>query len=713
MKRQFLLKTMLLLFALIVGSSSVWAAKINRKANIVANTSYYIGATTGTPSTDYYLQLPASSGDKGTAVTSASNATVFIFEAVQEKTDVYKIKIANTSNYLSTLPSSSSSNGKLTFGATAAEFTVSDQGSEGNYKIRLSNNSRSIQKNNSGTQFGSYGNTQTDVWLEEATTDPEAEVSTNTLDFGSIVIDETKDLKFDVTPKNLTKKLTITSNNDKYTVDVDEIAYNASKTTVTVTAAPTAIGDNMSGKIIISGEDLDNNVEITLTATVARKESNLAYNPTSKTLTQGEEFTSPTFSKAAGLNYSAITFTSSYNEVATVSNEGVISLGSSTGTAIIKATFAQTDVYEAGEATCTITVNPAGVTPEPSASEYYEKVTSTSNLTDGRYLIVYEDGDVALDGNRTSSNVDKASNTIAVSFDTSGNIKASDETKAAEFEIAAITTGGYSVKSKTNSYYLTHTTTKNTLNTSDDEVANAISFSLDGDAIIAIDTYNIRYNSDSGQERFRYYTSASNVQLYKYIAGSNPDDIDIYVSAAGYATYVSGFDLDFSTNANLKAYIAKEISDKIKMVEVTKAPAGTGLLLHAVDGGGKNYTVDTTDETTDDVTDNLFIAGNDEAVQSTDDSNHNNYILNIVNNKIGFYKAAGQNVAKNRAYLQTTVDASRISLIFDDETTGINAIENGEKATENAVVYNLNGQRVMNPGKGLYIVNGKKVIINK
>ena len=56
--------------------------------------------------------------------------------------------------------------------------------------------------------------------------------------------------------------------------------------------------------------------------------------------------------------------------------------------------------------------------------------------------------------------------------------------------------------------------------------------------------------------------------------------------------------------------------------------------------------------------------------------------------------------------------ASRIAIVFDDEeTTGINAVENMKPEVEDNVYYNLNGQRVMNPGKGLYIVNGKKVII--
>ena len=148
---------MLLLCALIVGSNA-WAEKVTAIANIVAGTRYYIGATTS--STDYYLQLPATSDNLGTAVTSSASATVFIFEAT-ETANVYKIKIADTSNYLATM---SISNGKMTFGATAAEYTVSNQSG----KIRLSNNSRSIQKNNSNTRFGSYANTQTDVWLTEA-----------------------------------------------------------------------------------------------------------------------------------------------------------------------------------------------------------------------------------------------------------------------------------------------------------------------------------------------------------------------------------------------------------------------------------------------------------------------------------------------------------------------------------------------------------------
>lgn len=49
-------------------------------------------------------------------------------------------------------------------------------------------------------------------------------------------------------------------------------------------------------------------------------------------------------------------------------------------------------------------------------------------------------------------------------------------------------------------------------------------------------------------------------------------------------------------------------------------------------------------------------------------------------------------------------------VLVKKEGTGINTL-NVERKMLNGEVYNLAGQRVLNPGKGLYIVNGKKVIM--
>ena len=47
-------------------------------------------------------------------------------------------------------------------------------------------------------------------------------------------------------------------------------------------------------------------------------------------------------------------------------------------------------------------------------------------------------------------------------------------------------------------------------------------------------------------------------------------------------------------------------------------------------------------------------------------------------------------------------------LIKAEGATGIDAIR---RETENGKVYDLNGRQVKNPRKGLYIINGRKVIV--
>ena len=78
-------------------------------------------------------------------------------------------------------------------------------------------------------------------------------------------------------------------------------------------------------------------------------------------------------------------------------------------------------------------------------------------------------------------------------------------------------------------------------------------------------------------------------------------------------------------------------------------------------------------------------------------------------------RASGAKISAYRAYFTgvTLPATGKTSAVFvDGETTKIGSINaNGEINVENGAVYNLAGQRVAHPTKGLYIVNGKKVII--
>ena len=86
-------------------------------------------------------------------------------------------------------------------------------------------------------------------------------------------------------------------------------------------------------------------------------------------------------------------------------------------------------------------------------------------------------------------------------------------------------------------------------------------------------------------------------------------------------------------------------------------------------------------------------------------------------NPIGFYKLNNTvtTIPGNKAFLVLTnaeAQAKGFVLEFEDGgTTGIETIENSNHGTESGVYYDLQGRRVENPTRGVYIVNGKKVVI--
>ena len=79
----------------------------------------------------------------------------------------------------------------------------------------------------------------------------------------------------------------------------------------------------------------------------------------------------------------------------------------------------------------------------------------------------------------------------------------------------------------------------------------------------------------------------------------------------------------------------------------------------------------------------------------------------------GFYKLSNTSgtIGANKAYL--TYSAAAREFFLFDETTGIEMPMAEDNDNADAVVFDLQGRRVLNPTKGLYIVNGKKVFINK
>ena len=215
-----------------------------------------------------------------------------------------------------------------------------------------------------------------------------------------------------------------------------------------------------------------------------------------------------------------------------------------------------------------------------------------------------------------------------------------------------------------------------------------------------------------------YTTSGDNLRFYNQevlynfgVYAKAPATTSVEVSAAGMATYVNNYyALDFtSVTENLKAYKVK-VNDKAvaTLTQVNQVPAGTPVLLI-----GETQSVPVIASAAA-VSDNDLVAGTGAAVATTD-GGYTNMVLAKKDEKVGFFFASGKTVAANRAYLHiaTTLAPANnapMMLVFDGETTGVNEVRS-KMADVRGEFYNLAGQRVAQPTKGLYIVNGKKVVI--
>ena len=182
---------------------------------------------------------------------------------------------------------------------------------------------------------------------------------------------------------------------------------------------------------------------------------------------------------------------------------------------------------------------------------------------------------------------------------------------------------------------------------------------------------------------------------------------DVTVTGYDLRTFVSDNALDFTDVENLEAYIAKEEDGNVKLQQVRKVPAATGVLLRAKNAA-TNFVVPFATAATDDVSGNIFQRGTGSAVGNG--TGPYNWILSTKDGVLGFYPASGRTVAADHAYLQTTVQEARIDLTFGDDATAITTVSSSS-AQLAAAVYDLQGRRVAQPARGLYIVNGRKVSV--
>ena len=210
-----------------------------------------------------------------------------------------------------------------------------------------------------------------------------------------------------------------------------------------------------------------------------------------------------------------VTYSCSDETIATIV-DGAVTLKKE-GTVTITAkyaggTSAGTDKeYKAKTVTYSLKVNKAVAQP---TGTMYVKVTDA--VTDGEYLIVYEADNVAFNGALTT--LDAVGNTIQVEIN-SNTIAGNTEIDAATFTIASMT-GGHSIQSKSGTY-IGRTASGNGMNTGSSAILNIIS--ITGGAVKVAGSgsgasASLQYYTQSGSERFRYYTSSQkSIALYKKV----------------------------------------------------------------------------------------------------------------------------------------------------------------------------------------------------
>lgn len=371
-----------------------------------------------------------------------------------------------------------------------------------------------------------------------------------------------------------------------------------------------------------------------------------------------------------------------------------------------------------------------------SAQNTYTKVTSEDQLVAGGiYVIVNENYKVAMswqdNSNRRAISIEINNNSFTLADADIANAE-TDKT-VYEFQLGG-ETGKWTFYDKINNGYLfapgiskkNHLKTQKTI---DAKSQAKISFDAKGNSSIVFSAPNantLRFNDNNhstnpekNQQLFACYISGKQqpVQLYRKV-DSFP------LTTAQYGTYytedayvmpegVTGYTITSEDGKTLKfneAYVADAV-----------VPAKTALVLKATEEltANKEYTYTIVNSDAAAPANNLLHGSVAEAMTSVKDATAY-YKLAQGEDGLGFYYGAENGGefknGAHKAYLavKTEILSQMRGFSFDSMTTGINHIVANAEHAKTTVIYDLNGRRVNSlnaAAKGIYIVNGKKVIV--
>lgn len=492
----------------------------------------------------------------------------------------------------------------------------------------------------------------------------------------------------------------ITAANQSLFVTLKEVVYDATNEVLTDGTNSIAYYDkfktnvklesgkvyNITGIVIVNFETVE---VCPRTADDVEEVVSEKIEPTSVWKSNGEEVSAICILKNESLAISFDTnstatasFESSNPEVATVDSNGAITLTGSVGVAIITASTEGNNDYLPSSATLSILV--AEAEPEDAVFDF-------SLFQDYGSGMVPTNANVYVEEERTW---------------TAGNITMKTGGKVRWY----IGTSGGNTTYTLRLYGKTEPYSYMTISAPDGYVITAISGL--GGALKASTGENKSGNwSGMAQEITFTYENTNNSSNMSCIKVTYTKPEFTMNMNGSFTTFCANMSIDFSTSG-IKAYTAKANNGIVKLTEVDggKIPAGKGVILKG-DAGSHDVKVIESAEALSSTNELIGVIEETEipwSVKVSETTTKYNYILQSGE----FKKATGAKLKAGKAYLSTKYDVtgggeSRLTIVIDGETTGIKATEQ----TGDGAVYSLSGQRVVNPAKGLYIVNGKKYVI--
>jgi hypothetical protein len=349
------------------------------------------------------------------------------------------------------------------------------------------------------------------------------------------------------------------------------------------------------------------------------------------------------------------------------------------------------------QATCKVKVNPAAINPEgASLGGKYVRVTDASTLKDGdKVVIVCEKaGKIMAEDkgdNRAAADVTIEEHTIVDLPSAAEVITLVKDSKVWHLKVAE----GYLYADSSENNWLK---TKSGFDPNSNANAS-ITIDADGNAIIKFVGENtirniIMYNSSHSLFSC-YQSNQAAVQLYRYEPETS---FDISIGATGYRTIVTAKDV--TVPEGVEAYVVTENNDKdVILAQVTTLRAGEPYILKGAEG---SHTLTVAEQAEKPATNMLEI--------SDEKTGTDVFVLANKSKGVGFYRWVGGPLGAGRVYLPAVTSSNAIEYLgFSDDATGIHSIDNGQLTIDN--VYDLSGRRVAQPSKGLYIINGKKVVL--